>query len=143
MLSISISSWNLLKCLYSANTTERGDRRWKEAQRRGEERVTLRITLKCLLITLNKSDHVFMMRVCPMKSLLQCWPGIKVRGGYEPRYAPWYPVPWLPGIHWEKIVFLRYIVLLGALIVNMPQYAIFNAITMCILMGTLITLWMG
>jgi hypothetical protein len=25
-----------------------------------------------------------------MKSLLQCWPGIKVRGGYEPRYAPWY-----------------------------------------------------
>jgi len=42
MLSISISYWNLLKCFYFANTTEREYRRWKEAQRQGEERVTLR-----------------------------------------------------------------------------------------------------
>jgi hypothetical protein len=53
MLSgISISYWvaafhaeDLLKCLYFADTTEREDRGWKEAQRQGEERVTLQITL--------------------------------------------------------------------------------------------------
>jgi hypothetical protein len=30
------------------DTTERGDRGWKEAQREGENRVTLRITLWCV-----------------------------------------------------------------------------------------------
>jgi hypothetical protein len=39
-----ISYWGLLKCLYFADTIERGDRRWKKAQRKGEEKVTLRIT---------------------------------------------------------------------------------------------------
>jgi hypothetical protein len=37
MLSIGISYWDLLKFLYFADTTERGDRGWKEAQRQGEE----------------------------------------------------------------------------------------------------------
>jgi hypothetical protein len=41
----SISYWDLLKSLYFADTTERGDRGWKEAQRQGEDRVTLWITL--------------------------------------------------------------------------------------------------
>jgi len=36
---------SLLKCLYFADTTERGDRGWKEAQRLGEDRITLWITL--------------------------------------------------------------------------------------------------
>jgi hypothetical protein len=37
--------WDLLKCLYFADTTKRWDRGWKEAQRQGEDRVTLPITL--------------------------------------------------------------------------------------------------
>ncbi len=45
MLNISISYWDLLKCLYFADTTERGDKGWKEAQRQGEDRVTLWISL--------------------------------------------------------------------------------------------------
>jgi hypothetical protein len=32
---LSISYWDLLKCLYFAEPTERGDRGWKEAQRYG------------------------------------------------------------------------------------------------------------
>jgi hypothetical protein len=43
--SCSISCWDLLKCLYFVDTTETGDRGWNEAQRQGEDRVTLRITL--------------------------------------------------------------------------------------------------
>ncbi len=45
MLGIRILYWHILKCLYFADTTERGNRGWKEAQREGENRVTLRITL--------------------------------------------------------------------------------------------------
>jgi hypothetical protein len=45
MLSISISYGDVLKCLYFADTTERGDRGQKKAERQGEDRVTLRITL--------------------------------------------------------------------------------------------------
>jgi hypothetical protein len=39
MLSISISYWDLLKCLYFVDTTERGKREWKEAQRQDEESI--------------------------------------------------------------------------------------------------------
>ncbi len=39
-----ISYWDLIKCPYFADTTERRDRGWKESQRKGEDRVTLRIT---------------------------------------------------------------------------------------------------
>jgi len=35
------------KISYFADTTERGDRGWKQAQRQGEEKVTLQITLMC------------------------------------------------------------------------------------------------
>jgi hypothetical protein len=45
MLSFSISYWGLLKFPYFADITERGDRGWKQAQREGEERVILQITL--------------------------------------------------------------------------------------------------
>jgi hypothetical protein len=41
VLSCSISYWDLIKCLYFRDTTERGDRGWKDAQRQGEDRVTL------------------------------------------------------------------------------------------------------
>jgi hypothetical protein len=48
LLSFSISYWDLIKFPYFADTTERGDKGWKEAQIQGEEnRVTLRITLIC------------------------------------------------------------------------------------------------
>jgi hypothetical protein len=43
--SCSISYWGLLKCLYFVDTTETGGRGWKEAQRQGEDRVNLRLTL--------------------------------------------------------------------------------------------------
>jgi len=45
VLRCSISYWDLIKCPYFADTTERGDGGWKEAQTQGEDRVTLRITL--------------------------------------------------------------------------------------------------
>jgi hypothetical protein len=52
----SLLYWDLLKGLYFADTTERGDRGWKEeAQRQGEDRVTLRITLICKLKYLSYS----------------------------------------------------------------------------------------
>ncbi len=37
--------WDLIECLYFVDTAERGDRGWEEAQRQGENRVTLWITL--------------------------------------------------------------------------------------------------
>jgi hypothetical protein len=40
MLSISISYWDLLKYLYFADTIERRDKGWKEAQRQSEEWAT-------------------------------------------------------------------------------------------------------
>ncbi len=36
MLSFSISYWDLIKFPYFADTTERGDRGWKHAQRQGD-----------------------------------------------------------------------------------------------------------
>ncbi len=36
MVSFSISYWDLIKFPYFADTTERGDRRWKQAQRQGD-----------------------------------------------------------------------------------------------------------
>jgi hypothetical protein len=48
MLTFNISYWNLIKFLYFADTTERGDRGWKPTQLEGTARVTLPITLMCL-----------------------------------------------------------------------------------------------
>jgi hypothetical protein len=45
MLSISNSYEDLLKCLYFVDTIEIGDRGWKEAQRHGEDEVTLWVIL--------------------------------------------------------------------------------------------------
>jgi hypothetical protein len=45
VLRCNISYWDLIKCPYFADSTERGDRGWKEAQRQGEDRVSLWITL--------------------------------------------------------------------------------------------------
>ncbi len=42
-----VSYWDLIKFHYFAYSTERGDRGWKQAQRQGEDRVTLQITLLC------------------------------------------------------------------------------------------------
>ncbi len=44
VLSCSISYWDLIKCLYFVDITERGDRGWMDAERQGEDRVTLQIT---------------------------------------------------------------------------------------------------
>jgi len=45
VLSFSISYWDLIKFPYFTDSTKRGVRRWKEAQRQGEDRVNLRISL--------------------------------------------------------------------------------------------------
>ncbi len=45
MLSFSISCWDLIKFPYFADISERGDRGWKNAQRQGEDKVTLLIIL--------------------------------------------------------------------------------------------------
>ncbi len=39
-MSFNISYWDLIKFPYFADTTKRGDNGWKQAQRRGEDRVT-------------------------------------------------------------------------------------------------------
>jgi hypothetical protein len=46
MLDVGNSSqcWDLITCPYFADTTERGDKGWNEAQRQGEDRVILWIT---------------------------------------------------------------------------------------------------
>jgi hypothetical protein len=44
-VSCWVSYWDLITCPYFVDTTERGDRRWKEALRQGENGVILRITL--------------------------------------------------------------------------------------------------
>jgi len=54
VLSFSISYWDLIKFPYFTDTTERGVRGWKEAQRRGEDWVTLWISL----ISRNKPANV-------------------------------------------------------------------------------------
>jgi len=36
MLSFNISYWDVLKFPFFADTTERGDREWKQAQRQGD-----------------------------------------------------------------------------------------------------------
>jgi hypothetical protein len=45
MLSFSILCPDLIKLPYFTDLTQRGDRRWKEAQRQGENKMTLRKTL--------------------------------------------------------------------------------------------------
>jgi len=45
MMSFSISYWDLIQFPYFADTIERGDSGWKQAQREGEDSVTLEITL--------------------------------------------------------------------------------------------------
>jgi hypothetical protein len=61
ILSCSISYWDLSECLYFADTTERGDRGWKEAQRQGEERVTLRINsiFTVFILIISQSPEFF------------------------------------------------------------------------------------
>jgi hypothetical protein len=56
--ALAFSNWYLLKCLYFGDTTERfpGDSGWKEAQRQGEDRITLQITLINAQIT-RKHGH--------------------------------------------------------------------------------------
>jgi hypothetical protein len=53
MLSFRISYWNLVRFPYFADTTERGDRRWKEAQRQGED-----VSVGCVKIRTLFSSHI-------------------------------------------------------------------------------------
>jgi len=50
MLSFNISYLDLIKFPYFVDTTKRGDNGWKEAQRQGEDKVTLQIILLNQLI---------------------------------------------------------------------------------------------
>jgi hypothetical protein len=51
VLSFSISYWDLMKFPYFTDTTKKGLKGWKEAQRQGEDRVILRISLIQLIIS--------------------------------------------------------------------------------------------
>ncbi len=58
--------WDLIECLYFVDTTERGDRGWKEAQRQGEDRVILWITLIS-----RRTDSRDLQRVTSCKPICQ------------------------------------------------------------------------
>jgi hypothetical protein len=58
MLSFSSLYWDLIKFPYFVDTIEREDRRWKQAQRQGEDRVTLVITLLFLGVFGLKSKEI-------------------------------------------------------------------------------------
>ncbi len=63
MLGISIwywvaAFWDLLNCLYFANTTERGDRGWKEAQRLVTFQITLMSTSNISCIFQNMFQNI-------------------------------------------------------------------------------------
>jgi hypothetical protein len=57
MASFSISYWDWIKFPYYADTTEKGDRGWKQAQRQGEDTVTLGILKSITLKKILKSYH--------------------------------------------------------------------------------------
>ncbi len=79
ILSCSNSSWDLMKCLYFSDTTERGDRGWKGTQRQGEDRVTLRITLlysetlDLSNFTINECIYSFLKSRLLPSILLELW----------------------------------------------------------------------
>ncbi len=55
------------KMSFFANTIERGDRGWKEAQRQGEDRVPLRITQ--ILTKVKSTDGIVRQVICNKKSM--------------------------------------------------------------------------
>jgi hypothetical protein len=57
MASFSISYWDLIKFPYYADTTERRDRGWKQAQREGEDTVALRIAKSIIVKKILRSYH--------------------------------------------------------------------------------------
>jgi hypothetical protein len=74
MLSLSISYWDLINFPYFADTTERGDRGWKEAQIQGADRVTLWTTLapnsfKYKIIPLLSSKHLITLPHYALQSI--------------------------------------------------------------------------
>jgi hypothetical protein len=58
MLSFNISNRDLIECLYFANTIERGDRGWKEAQRQGYFMDNSIILIKWL------NDDLMVVKLC-------------------------------------------------------------------------------
>ncbi len=60
--SISYQVWTKLPCF--ANLTQRGDRAWKEAQRQGEDKVTLMKTLLHSVYLFFSICHSFARNLC-------------------------------------------------------------------------------
>ncbi len=56
ILSFNFSYWDLINFPYFVDTTERGDKGWKQAQRQDEDRVTFHITLLYCMFELVKAD---------------------------------------------------------------------------------------
>jgi hypothetical protein len=54
MLRFSISYWDSIKFPYFVDTTERGDRKWKQAQRQGDFHNN---SIMRLLLELNQEQH--------------------------------------------------------------------------------------
>ncbi len=59
------------KMSFFANTIERGDRGWKEAQRQGEDRVPLRITQ--ILTKVKSTDGIVRQVICNKKVCKKVW----------------------------------------------------------------------
>jgi len=69
MLSFSISRWDLMEFHYFADTIERGDRGWEQAQRQGEDRMTLRISLLFFILTFHFVPTFGKTGLCNIPSL--------------------------------------------------------------------------
>jgi hypothetical protein len=75
MQSFNISYWDSIKFRYFANTTEKWDREWKQAQIEAEDRVSLWLTL----ISTSNLVEVRTL-VVNMKSILQGWKCVEMFG---------------------------------------------------------------
>ncbi len=72
VLSFSISYWDLIKFPYFTDTTKRAVRGWKEAQRQGEDKVTLRISLIYQIFDI-KVPNLLVWTPCLMHRCVCIW----------------------------------------------------------------------
>jgi hypothetical protein len=89
ILSWSISYWDLIKCLYFVDTTERVDRGWKEAQRQGEDRLAFRITLTSEEFSLGWKSRRGGLEIINPQLQANAFLANLISRGLKPRWAPW------------------------------------------------------
>lgn len=96
MASFSISYWDWIKFPYYADTTEKGDRGWKRAQRQGEDTVTLGILKSITLKKILKSYHTKGLRASQSScdstlfTKLQCYIGFVPWAWWNLNFFLWF-----------------------------------------------------